>query len=131
MTRRSLIIGVLGSIAAACAVKVRPVNLRGGYVQRGLASFYGDGDGYDGRLTASGSRFDKNAMTAAHFDLPFGVRIRVRNLNNDRHVDLTVTDRFPVETLRKGRILDVSYGAARKLRMLEDGVVPVELTLRA
>ena len=131
MTRRSLIIGALAPIVAACAVKVRPANLRGGYVQRGLASFYGQGDGYDGRLTASGSRFDKNALTAAHFDLPFGARIRVRNLKNDRHVDLTVTDRFPIETLRKGRILDVSYGAARKLRMIKDGIVPVELTVRA
>jgi rare lipoprotein A len=100
-------------------------------VQRGLASWYGHGDGYDGRLTASGSRFDKNRLTAAHFDLPFGTRIRVRNLKNDRHADLVVTDRFPRETLNKGRILDVSYGAAKKLRMVDDGVVPVELTVRS
>ena len=99
-------------------------------MQRGLASWYGHGDGYDGRLTASGTRFDKNKLTAAHYDLPFGTRIRVRNLKNNRHVDLTITDRFPIETLRKGRILDVSYGAARKLRMVEEGVVPIELTLR-
>ena len=79
----------------------------------------------------SGQRFDKDKLTAAHFDLPFGTRIRVRNLRNDRRVDLTITDRFPVETLKKGRILDVSYGAAKKLRMVEEGVVPVELTVRA
>jgi rare lipoprotein A len=132
MTRRAFIVSVVVAPAvAACAVKSRRASLRGGYVQRGLASWYGHGDGYDGRLTASGSRFDKNALTAAHFDLPFGTRIRVRNLKNDRHVDLTVTDRFPPETLHKGRILDVSYGAAKKLRMVEDGVVPVELTVRA
>jgi rare lipoprotein A len=99
-------------------------------VQRGLASWYGNGDGYDGRLTASGRRFDKNKLTAAHFDLPFGTRIRVRNLKNDRQVDVTIIDRFPVETLNKGRILDLSYGAARKLHMIDDGVVPVELTVR-
>jgi rare lipoprotein A len=116
---------------AACATKVRPQGLRGGFVQRGLASFYGQGDGYDGRLTASGKQFDKNALTAAHFDLPFGTRIHVRNLKNDRYVDLTVTDRFSAETMNKGRILDVSYGAAKRLRMIEDGVVPVELTVRA
>ena len=46
----------------------------------GSCEFYGHGDGYDGRLTASGHRFDKNALTAAHFDLPFGTRISVRNL---------------------------------------------------
>jgi peptidoglycan lytic transglycosylase len=131
MTRRVFLVGLLAPVATACAVKVRPSSVRPGYVQRGLASFYGDGDGYSGRRTASGARFDKNALTAAHFDLPFGTRIRVRNLNNGREVDLTVTDRFPPETLNKGRILDVSYGAAKKLRMLEDGVVPVELTVRA
>jgi rare lipoprotein A len=132
VNRRIFIVSVVMAPAlAACAVKVRPSRLRGGYVQRGLASWYGQGDGYDGRLTASGTRFDKDGLTAAHFDLPFGTRIRVRNLKNDRHVDLTVTDRFPSETLSKGRILDVSYGAAKKLRMIEDGVVPVELTVRA
>jgi rare lipoprotein A len=130
MTRRAFVFGILATAAAACAVKVRPASVRAGYLQRGLASWYGDGDGYDGKLTASGQRFDKNAMTAAHFDLPFGTRIRVRNLRNDRHVDLTITDRFPAETLNKGRILDVSYGAAKKLRMVEDGVVPVEITVR-
>ena len=131
MTRRAFLLGVLAPVVTACAVKVRPSSLRTSYVQRGLASFYGHGDGYDGRLTASGQRFDKNALTAAHFDLPFGTRIRVRNLKNDREVDLTVTDRFPPEALSKGRILDVSYGAAKKLRMLDDGVVPIELTVRA
>ncbi len=131
MTRRALIFGLLAPAIAACAAKVPASRFRKGVVQRGLASWYGDGDGYDGRLTASGRRFDKNGLTAAHYDLPFGTRLRVRNLKNDRHVDLTITDRFPVETLKKGRILDVSYGAAKKLRMIEDGVVPVEFTLRS
>jgi rare lipoprotein A len=131
MTRRVLILGVCAPVLAACGVKVRPSTSATGPVQRGLAGFYGHGDGYDGRLTASGQRFDKNAMTAAHFDLPFGTRIRVRNLKNGREADLTVTDRFPKATLNKGRILDVSYGAARKLQMVEDGVVPIELTVRA
>ncbi len=130
MTRRAFIVGVLAPGLTACAVKVHRASVMKGYVQRGLASYYGEGDGYDGRLTASGERFDKDKLTAAHFDLPFGTRIRVRNLTNDRYVDLVVTDRFPSETLKKGRIVDVSYGAAKKLRMIEDGVVPVEITLR-
>ena len=131
MTRRTFVVGLLAPAAAACGVKVPPSTSVKPYVQRGLAGWYGHGDGFDGRVTASGRRFDKNALTAAHFNLPFGTRIRVRNLRNDRQVDLTVTDRFPQATLNKGRILDVSYGAAKKLRMLEDGVVPVELTVRA
>ena len=130
MTRRALILGMLAP-AVACAVKVRPASGPTGYVQRGLASWYGHDDGYHGRLTASGARFDKNGLTAAHFDLPFGTRIRVQNLQNGRRVDLTITDRFPAATRDKGRILDVSYGAAKKLRMIEDGVVPVELVVRA
>jgi rare lipoprotein A len=121
---------MLAPTFAACGVKMRPSTSIKPYVQRGLAGWYGHGDGFDGRLTASGERFDKNALTAAHFDLPFGTRIRVRNLKNDRQVDVTVTDRFPEETLNKGRILDVSYGAAKRLRMLDDGVVPIELTVR-
>ena len=116
---------------AACAVKVRPSTRPSAYAQRGLASWYGHGDGYHGRRTASGERFDKNKLTAAHYDLPFGTRIRVRNLRNNRRVDLTITDRFPIETLKQGRILDVSYGAAKKLGMIEEGVVPIELSVRA
>ena len=131
MTRRLLLLGLMAPAMAACAVKARRSSLPGGRVQRGLASWYGHGDGYHGKRTASGERFDKNGLTAAHFDLPFGTRIRVRNLRNDRRVDLTITDRFPIETLAKGRILDVSYGAAKKLHMVEEGVVPVELTVRA
>jgi rare lipoprotein A len=116
---------------AACAGKVHSPPSRSRHVQRGLASWYGRGDGYHGKPTASGERFDRNKLTAAHYDLPFGTRVRVRNLRNNRRVDLRITDRFPIETLRKGRILDVSYGAARKLGMVRDGVVPVELTVRA
>jgi rare lipoprotein A len=116
---------------AACAGKVTPPALPGRHVQRGLASWYGRGDGYHGRPTASGERFDRNRLTAAHYDLPFGTRVRVRNLRNHRHVDLRINDRFPIETLKKGRILDVSYAAARRLRMVGDGVVPVELIVRA
>lgn len=131
MTRRAWLLGLVAPAIAACAVRVRPSSQPSPNVQRGLASWYGHGDGYHGRRTASGERFDKNSLTAAHYDLPFGTRIRVRNLRNGRRVNLTITDRFPIETLKKGRILDVSYGAAKKLRMVEEGVVPIELTVRA
>jgi len=116
---------------AACGKKTSVPGSPARGVQRGLASWYGHGDGYDGKTTASGERFDKNKLTAAHYDLPFGTRVRVRNLKNGRRVDLRINDRFPVQTLNKGRILDVSYAAAKRLRMVEDGVVPVEITVRA
>ncbi len=95
--------------------------------QEGLASWYGKGDGYHGRRTASGERFDRNKLTAAHFNLPFGTLVQVRNKKNGREVTVRINDRFPVETLRKGRIIDLSFKAAEKLRMIRDGVVPVEL----
>ncbi len=99
------------------------------YVRRGLASWYGDE--YDGKPTASGEPFDSNRFTTAHYDLPFDSRVRVRNLNNDREVELRVNDRVPLEALNNGRILDVSYAAARQLEMVEDGVVPIEITVLA
>jgi rare lipoprotein A len=131
MNRRPFLLGLVAPLMAACGARTPASGRPGPYVQRGLASWYGHGDGYDGKITASGERFDKNGLTAAHYDLPFGTRVRVRNLKNGREVDLRITDRFPVETLNKGRILDVSYGAAKRLRMVDEGVVPVEITARA
>ena len=96
-------------------------------MQRGVASWYGQGDGYHGRRTASGERFDRNKLTAAHYDLPFGSRIRVRHLKNGRHVDVTINDRLPLETVRSGRIIDLSYRAAQKLAMVDEGIALVEL----
>ena len=59
----------------------------------GRASWYGEP--HHGRLTASGERFDMNALTAAHPTLPFGTRLRVVNLDNDREVEVRVNDRGP------------------------------------
>ncbi len=70
-------------------------------------------------------------LVAISNDLPFDSRARVRNLNNDREVELRVNDRVPLEALNNGRILDVSYAAARQLEMVEDGVVPIEITVLA
>ncbi|MEJ2079597.1 MAG: septal ring lytic transglycosylase RlpA family protein [Acidobacteriota bacterium] len=107
------------------AVPTRPIQAR----QEGLASWYGKGDGYNGKRTASGERFDRNKLTAAHYSLPFGTFVKVRNKKNGREVTVRINDRFPIETLRKGRIIDLSYKAAEKLHMIRDGVVPVELRI--
>lgn len=92
-------------------------------VQQGKASFYG-GSALNGRLTASGERFDQNELTAAHPSLPFGTRIRVTNLANQRQVVVRVNDRGPFV---KGRILDVSTAAAQRMNMTAQGVAQVRM----
>ena len=81
--------------------------------QRGGASWYGPG--FHGRRTASGERYDMNAMTAAHRTLPFGTWVRVHSLVNGREVDVRITDRGP---FIRSRVIDVSRGAAEALGML-------------
>ncbi|WP_096586635.1 septal ring lytic transglycosylase RlpA family protein [Calothrix sp. NIES-2098] len=89
---------------------------------RGIASWYGY-DGSDSR-TASGKRFHPEGMTAAHRSLPFGTRVRVTNTRNGRSVVVSITDRGPYI---RGRILDLSAGAARILGMMGSGVAPVKI----
>jgi len=97
--------------------------------QKGLASWYGKGEGYHGKPTASGESFDRGSLTAAHFDLPFGSRVAVTNEKNGKRVVVRINDRLPIETLRKGRVIDLSYEAARQLDMIRDGLVPVSLEI--
>ena len=85
-------------------------------VQTGRASFYGGG------RTASGGRV--GAATCAHRSLPFGTRVLVTNLANARQAVLTVNDRGPFV---RGRIVDVSVGAASVLGMLHSGTAPVSV----
>lgn len=91
-------------------------------VDKGLASWYGNE--YHGRTTASGEVFDQDALTAAHKKLPFGTVVRVTNLRNGRHVVVRINDRGP---FIRGRIIDLSRGAARELDMIGEGVVPVRV----
>jgi rare lipoprotein A len=88
----------------------------------GLASYYAAE--YHGRKTASGQIFDMNKMTAAHRTLPFGEKVRVTNLANERSVVVVINDRGPF--VRK-RIIDVSLAAARKLDMVKAGMAKVRL----
>jgi rare lipoprotein A len=89
----------------------------------GRASWYGPR--FDGLSTASGETFDMNALTAAHRSLPLGSRALVRNLDNGREVVVKINDRGPYVT---GRDIDLSYGAARQLHMVPDGIARVEIT---
>jgi rare lipoprotein A len=86
--------------------------------ERGRISMYGHQ--FSGRTTASGERFDPAALTMAHRTLPFGTRVRVTNLENQRSVEVVVNDRGPFVS---GRIADLSEAAARRLGMISDGVV--------
>ncbi len=89
---------------------------------RGQASWYGLK--FHGRRTSSGERFDMNALTAAHATLPFGTRVRVRNVANGREVVVRINDRGPGVG---GRIIDLSKAAAAALGFLRAGEAPVVL----
>ena len=78
------------------------------------------GSRFAGRTTASGERYDPDALTMAHRTLAFGTLVRVTNAENGRSVELRVNDRGPFVA---GRIADVSPAAARALGMIADGVV--------
>ncbi len=90
-------------------------------LQRGLASWYGSEA--QGGPTASGERFDKGKLTAAHRTLPLGTRVRVTNAHNGRSVEVRINDRGPYGG--HNRIIDLSEAAARQLQMIDAGVVPV------
>lgn len=91
-------------------------------LERGIASWYGPK--FNGRLTASGERYDMNAFTAAHPSLPFGTKIGVRNTRTGREVVVRVNDRGPYS---KNRILDLSYAAAKEVGVVGPGTASVEI----
>jgi len=94
------------------------------YEEIGEASWYGGR--FHGRTTASGERFDsRSAFTAAHRTLPFGVCAEVRNLRNDRAVQVRINDRGPFVD---GRVIDLSRAAAERIGLLQDGVAPVRVS---
>ncbi|MBD3320506.1 MAG: septal ring lytic transglycosylase RlpA family protein [Chitinivibrionales bacterium] len=91
---------------------------------RGVASYYGRK--FHGKKTASGERFDMFAHTAAHRSLPFGTKVKVTNLDNGKSVIVTINDRGPY---KKGRIIDLSKGAARKIGLVQTGTARVRLEI--
>ena len=94
------------------------------FYQKGLASWYGRE--FHGKITASGERFNMNELTAAHKTLPFGTILIVRNINNGKSVKVIVNDRGPYS---EGRILDLSYAAARRLGMISNGETMVGIRI--
>ena len=94
-----------------------------GWKQTGVASWYGGGR-WQGHRTASGARYDENALTAAHATLPLGSQVRVTLANSERSVVVTITDRPGT----RSRIIDLSRGAASALGILSQGVAVVTLS---
>jgi rare lipoprotein A len=91
-------------------------------LEQGRASWYGLA--FHGRRTANGEKFDMNALTAAHPSLPFGTRVLVRNPSNGRSVIVRINDRGPYTG---GRIIDLSFAAARALGIVTFGTKNVVL----
>jgi len=90
--------------------RYEPLQSHEGFVQTGVASWYGSD--FHGKKTSNGETYDMHAMTAAHKTLPLGVFVRVRNTENGQEAIVRVNDRGPFV---KGRILDLSYSAAKTL----------------
>lgn len=102
---------------------ILPGNANAGIkTQTGLASWYGAK--FQNKRTASGMRFDKNKLTAAHRTLPLGSRVRVTNLRNGKSVVVLINDRGPFS---KKRVIDLSYRAARVISLVHRGVSLVRL----
>ncbi len=91
-------------------------------VMTGISSFYAED--FHGKLTANGEVYDMYGVTAAHKTLPLNTICRVTNLANDKSLILRINDRGPYI---KGRILDCSYGAAKKLDFINQGTTNVKI----
>ena len=105
-------------IPRAAPRTVNPLTGRS-HVLEGIASYY-----WQEQMTATGERFDKSAMTAAHKTLPLNTRVRVTNVVNGRSVVVRINDRGPY---KPGRIIDLSEAAGRQLDMEKVGLVPVKV----
>ena len=92
------------------------------YSQNGTASWYGIGDGFQGKRMANGKIFDTHKLVAAHRTLPFGTKVKVTNLKNNKSVLVTIGDRGP---FARGRIIDLSHAAKTAIGM--GGTAPVSI----
>jgi len=130
--RALFLISLVLAAVSGCYLESSPVYRSGGigagatasgFRQRGIASFYGQA--FHGNPTANGETFDMYGLTCAHRSLPFETVLIVRNLDNGREVTVRVNDRGPFVG---GRIIDLSYGAAVELDMIQSGTAEVIIT---
>lgn len=114
---------ITGCASSPKTVPTEPTKPRSeGWTEKGDASWYGEP--YHGRRTASGEVYDMHEMTAAHRSLPFDTMVRVTRRDNGAEVEVRVNDRGP---FIKGRIIDLSFAAAKIIGLDIDGVAPVKL----
>ncbi len=99
-----------------------PIPSSDGFAQRGLASWYGSP--FHGRKTSNGEPYDMHSLTAAHKTLPMGTVLLVKNLDNGKDTLVRVNDRGP---FAGGRIIDLSYKAARALGVIGNGTAKVQI----
>ena len=118
-----LMLGIFLSMPSLLSAKERPSH-NAGHAKPiiGVASFYGTK--FNGRRTASGEKFDNGALTAAHLSLPFGSLVKVTNVRNGKAVVVRINDRGPHV---KGRIIDLSKAAAKKIGIGHAGTARVSL----
>lgn len=121
-----IVVGLGASFYHGCATAPRTIDRFPGYpvgfVERGMASWYGPG--FHGNKTANGERYDMYKLTAAHRTLPLGSVAVVHSLTSGRHVTVRINDRGP---FAKGRILDLSLAGAQALGMVGNGTDEIEL----
>mgnify|MGYP003963180031 FL=1 len=110
------------SLSKSSSVKGRSKKKSHRKVMNGVSSFYAED--FHGKLTANGEVYDMNDATAAHKTLPLGTVCRVTNIANGKSLILRINDRGPYV---KGRILDCSYGAAKKLDFINQGTTNVKI----
>jgi rare lipoprotein A len=142
LTARPLLLAGLAAFAAGCASRPAPAPVAPGqpkpaagaaapapgsaFTQEGIASWYGGDDGFEGKPTASGEIYDSSKLTAAHREMPLGSIVDVTAFETGLTVRVRINDRGP---FLKGRILDLSREAARRIGILKSGTGRVGLTL--
>ncbi|EJF09619.1 MULTISPECIES: septal ring lytic transglycosylase RlpA family protein [Pontibacter] len=106
---------------SACTTS-KPAPGQRGYTEAGKASYYSNK--LHGRKMANGEAYNRRKLTAAHRTLPFGTKVKVTNLQTNKSVKVSITDRGPFV---KGRVIDLSEAAAKRLDYISAGIVPVEV----
>ena len=119
---RHLFIFIVALVVSSCTLSAHRSPYAAGYVERGIASWYGED--FHGRPTSSGEIYNMFDLTAAHKLMPLGTVAKITNLENDQSVVVKINDRGP---FIEGRIIDLSYSAAREIGMAEKGLSRVEI----
>ncbi len=119
---RHLFIVIVVFIISSCTMPAQRSPYAAGYVERGVASWYGED--FHGRPTSSGEIYNMYDLTAAHKLMPLGTVAKITHLDNGRSVVVKINDRGPFVD---GRVIDLSYSAASEIGMVEEGVSKVEI----